>query len=466
MSIQALKQKNYLYEPQEHASGLHGGRALPRSKVSVGFKKQVGKRWSEVSINIDELEDYCRRLKDVDDVYIAQNPVWGWRGIHNLAGLNACFSDLDLYNKPEFQNYSPEALADKVRFHLDDLNIPEPTTIIYSGRGLQCVWLFDKVVSRKALPRWKAAQEYLCKALQAFSADKMAIDGARVLRLYGTRHSFNGELVRPLTGADLKTTYDFEDFLNQVFPMSINEWNAHIINMQAEREKKIAGKLRHDDVVEFFKNSNLKQSTAQDLWSARYDDLQWLAEHRSMPLFADHRDRLGLAGRANAFMLLMGVGMSYMAPPAKMRREMALAGKAMFGWKEAETKSALSSAYSRAAKAAKGERLETVTYFANGKEITLHNVDPRYRFKNSTIIDMLDISDDEMRNLATIISKDEKLRRKREKARFERGSNEKKLGREYMIQAAKEMAADGKSQAEIGAFFGKSQQTIGKWLKK
>lgn len=465
MSQPALEQKNYLYEPQDHAAALHGDRALPRTKISIGFKYQTGKRWDEHAIKIEELQTYCEGLKDGVDVYIAQNPVWGWRGIHNLAGLNACFADLDLYNKPEFQNYSPEALASQVRFHLDDLNIPEPTTIIYSGRGLQCVWLFDKVITRKALPRWNAAQKYLCKALQHFCADPRAIDGARVLRLYGTRHSFNGEVVRPLTGGDFKNTYDFEFFINEVFPMSHDEWKAHVVNLQTEREKKLAGKLKASEVEAFFARSNLRYSSAADLWTARYYDIKKLMEIRSMPLFSEHRDRMDFGGFASAAMFLMGSGMTYMAPPAAMRREMSLAGKAMFGWNERDTKSTLSKVYKTGIAAAKGERVEKVVYTVEGNECVRLNFDPRYRFKNSTIIEMLKIKKEEMRQLSTIIDRDEKLRRKREKARLERGSYEKKAGKQFMIQAAKDMAAEGKSQAEIAEFFGKNQSTVSRWIK-
>ena len=58
------------------------------------------------------------------------------------------------------------------------------------------------------------------------------------------------------------------------------------------------------------------------------------------------------------------------------------------GWPEHETKSRLSSVFSRAEAAARGERIE----YLGGHR------DPRYRYNDSTLVEMLAITEDEMRS--------------------------------------------------------------------
>ncbi|EPB8220930.1 hypothetical protein M3X99_15130 (plasmid) [Clostridium perfringens] len=53
--------------------------------------------------------------------------------------------------------------------------VPIPNYVIDSGRRMYLIWLINTVPS-KALPLWKAIQDYLYKQLKDFGADRQALD--------------------------------------------------------------------------------------------------------------------------------------------------------------------------------------------------------------------------------------------------------------------------------------------------
>ncbi|MFU7518139.1 DNA-binding response regulator, partial [Clostridium sp. HCS.1] len=69
-----------------------------------------------------------------------------------------------------------------------------PNLIVDSGRGLYLIWLINSVPG-KALPLWKAVEEYLYSVLKRFGDDRQALDPTRVLRVPGSINSKSGTYV-------------------------------------------------------------------------------------------------------------------------------------------------------------------------------------------------------------------------------------------------------------------------------
>ena len=128
------------------------------------------------------------------------------------------------------------------------------------------------------------------------------------------------------------------------------------------------------------------------LWELRLAELQRLRAHRWLGTLPD--------GQRDAWMLLAGVATSYLVPGPMVRREIvALADEVTGGhWRERETLSRMSAVIARAEQAARGEKVEY-----RGRL-----VDPRYRFRTSTIVEALDITESEMRacGLRHLVSSD------------------------------------------------------------
>ncbi|MFN9708317.1 MAG: helix-turn-helix domain-containing protein, partial [Burkholderiales bacterium] len=87
-------------------------------------------------------------------------------------------------------------------------------------------------------------------------------------------------------------------------------------------------------------------------------------------------------------------------------------------------------------------------------------VDPRYRFKNSTLIDWLSISSKEMTQLRTIVSPDERRNRDRARKEAERRSAGRLLRTDYE-KAAQQKAEIARALRDQGHSLGEIAQRLG-----
>jgi len=119
------------------------------------------------------------------------------RCIENVTFIGAAYVDLDTYNtsyagKP-FSEVWPAIQAQYP-------SLPVPTIAGSSGRGIQLVWCFKQGKPKHFHPHWQVIEDTLVTALTEYGADPKAKDLARVLRL---SHSYNK---KSGTRADLKQT--------------------------------------------------------------------------------------------------------------------------------------------------------------------------------------------------------------------------------------------------------------------
>ena len=83
------------------------------------------------------------------------------RRVVNLLRIGLLFADLDTYKMPWAQGRKPEELAAAITYFCQSEGIPQPSIMVYSGRGIQAKWLLERPVPRQALPRWNACQTHL-----------------------------------------------------------------------------------------------------------------------------------------------------------------------------------------------------------------------------------------------------------------------------------------------------------------
>lgn len=131
------------------------------------------------------------------DVYVSQATFESpCRRVVNLKEIQVAFLDIDSYKLAWGQHRTPEEMAQSFVSICDMESIPRPSLIVFSGRGLQAKWLFEKPIPRQALPRWNALERVLVEKLQQYGADSQARDASRVLRLVNTYNSKSGEKCR------------------------------------------------------------------------------------------------------------------------------------------------------------------------------------------------------------------------------------------------------------------------------
>lgn len=418
--------------PADHARILH-----PSPKGRAGATLAVvGEKWTERFVPLQDLPQYAASLAGTQDAYLSQQAFYGWRRISKLANLGACYVDLDFYNTP-YARFSPDVLAIEVLRHIDDLNIPYPSYVLSTGRGLVVVWLLEQT-NRRACPRWMAVQRHLFQALTSFGADRAALDAARVFRISGSINSKSETFVRPvwMSSPSDPVRYAFDEFADEVLPTprrQIEEKRAKLLVLQDERERRRGAAPA----------TKLTQGT---LWATRLDDLQRLLRHRWFGALPP--------GQRDHWLFLAINAMSWLAPPAALRREGYALAKEVGGWSEREADQRMMTIFRRAEAAARGETIEW-----QGNKI-----DPRYRFRTSTIIEWLNITDEEMRaaGLRSIVSDDVRREIDRERKRQDRGSDQKAQERAKRDWEILKMATAGYPQTEIAAAFGVSRRHVGR----
>ena len=155
-------------------------------------------------------------LKDLDmrdeNIYITLNTFYKpCRRLENIKELNTLFIDLDYYKTGKTRN---QVLMDLEKNYFNQ-SIPIPNYVIDSGRGRYLIWIKNAEPS-KALPLWKAVQEYLYNQLKCFGADRQALDATRILRVPGSINSKSKTVVNILD--EYEYIYDLREIQNEFLP--------------------------------------------------------------------------------------------------------------------------------------------------------------------------------------------------------------------------------------------------------
>jgi hypothetical protein len=429
--------RSHIATPREHGAALHHHRRDVGDHHRLGhiaLAQVVGGRWNEQAYTVRELPDVLPTLAGQDDVYLTANRFWGWRRISRLAHMAALYADLDFYKRPELSGMHPLGILEDAIVALERARMPMPTVAIATGRGLVLYWIHTPV-PRAALPRWNACQRELWRVLQPFGADAGARDAARVLRLVGTRNSKTGAIVEAITPN--WDVWDFEDLAVEILPLD----RGNLADIRIQRAARRPSKS-HRTTPEGF--------TAGTLWEARLSDLQAL---RRIRWFGELPP-----GQRDPWMFVAGVGMSWLAHPQVLRRELFALSREVASWADREAKARMHAIFKRAHMAARGVAVEW-----GGVQ-----VDPRYRFRNETVIEWLEINPEEERQMATIISDDERRRRDRERKEQERRRAGMANRAERTAQRRAEayrLHVQGLTQAAIAQRLGISQQAVSLLLK-
>ena len=154
------------------------------------------------------LSEYYRRdqllgqyFADKEDTYVSLNSFHNSKESHKperkvscVKRLNALYVDIDCYKEGMRNDVVLKDLEERVF----GSEIPYPTFVIDSGRGLYLIWKFRKSEDKNALPRWTRTQDYLINAFERYGADSACRDAARVFRVPNTINTKSGTRVKIL----------------------------------------------------------------------------------------------------------------------------------------------------------------------------------------------------------------------------------------------------------------------------
>ena len=352
----------------------------------------VGKDKKQEAYRLTDMPRVLGMLDASRDTWLSQAEFFKPnRRVVNLARIGLLFADLDTYRQEWAHGRTLEQIADAVLYHCHDEGIPTPSILVFSGRGIQAKWLLDGTLPRRALPRWNACQRYLVDRLAGLGADPAAKDASRVLRLVNTVNTKSGEVCRVAhvkNGPDGEPIrYPFEYLAETLLPVA--RWDI-------EQQRRDRAERRQLKLLPGGQTGNLRPLNGRQLAWDRLEDLRRLAELRGGVKEGERMQHL--FWRLN-FLLLSGATNS-----AQMYHEAAaLANELDASWNYRSKE--LMTLYAKAKQYKAGEKVEF-----GGKLFS-----PLYTPKNDTLINLFQITDDEQRQLRTIISNEMAKERDRER---------------------------------------------------
>ena len=328
-----------------------------------------------------------------EDVYYSQNTFYKpQRRIDTIRQLRTLYVDLDVYNL----GMTPEWVLGKLEFETFGQALPEPNMVIFSGRGLVLIWNIEPI-PYEAMPLWRAVETYFVKQLKEVGADTKATDPARIFRLAGTINSKNNALVQTEYRHDYR--YDIHQLQYDYLPE---------LSPQRLAAKK---KGRKTNIVRMF--------NIYTLHLARARDLAKLVELR-------HGDINNC--RETLLFLYRYFTCCFTDDPTKALEDtLSLNGEFVDPLPDREVEGATKSAekaWKAKSDAKANEMAKKLGYKGAG-----------YNLPNSKIIEWLDITPEEQRQLSSIVGPQEKRRRNRMQKEQWRRSQGMKPRAEYLSEA-------------------------------
>lgn len=444
---------------EEYINAIHPKVPGKKRQGRVAFMHRIGDGEDgkgEWSTTYCPTEDAVERAKaflsagNGKDRFISMATFKKRRSTSEICTIENAYLDLD-YHKTSFWHRSAESVANNVIAELKAASKPLPSFILSTGRGLLCVWLHE-MLGAKVLPRWSALQKELHKPLKRYNPDVGACDAARVFRLVGSINSKADDSRNrvQLVWGDPKNLYRYK--FNDLADGWLPEKKAKLISFAAERAKEKTGKP---------KKHRRPDGLAMGLWGTRMEDIEKLIKHR------DPTGQVA-TGMQDKFLFVYACALAHTTHPEVILPLMRQKASQWSGgtWTESATDCAMGTAYRRAVKALAGETDEF-----NGNE-----VDIRYRFKSSTIIDWLDISEEEMRDagLRDLCSADIKAERSAERSRAWRiqtkgqktSRQDQRAERLLIGRQAIALRDEGKSFTDICAELDRSRAYISDAIKE
>lgn len=365
------------------------------------------------------------------NTWISQAEFFTWtRRLVHFKRVGLAWVDVDTYKIPALQTRTPDQLLSILLTTCENVGVPEPSLVVFSGRGLQVKWLFDCALPRPALPRWNLVQRELCLRLEKIGGDPKACDGSRVLRLVDTVNTTSGAVVKVIHSP--LHTYNFDKLADSMLPLTraelqeLRERRQHAEEHDGLVLQDVKGRLDRANaskptghLVSTHSKGNLRPFVPSQLAWDRLNDLDKLAELRGFSHGAPdgHRDTFVFLGSTFLAQAIVHV-------PRFSLEVNALAEKYAPRWSKDRVRQCTSGVVDRMRRFLAGERVEF-----NGR-----TCDPRYTFNNTTLLDWLEITPAEEQEMTTLISKPEKARRHADTERNRRRSEGALTRAEYIAK--------------------------------
>lgn len=334
----------------------------------------------------ETLKNKIEKYVGKENYYISQNTFYkNSRKIEDIKRLCALYSDIDCYKV----GMSKESVLWHLEQDIFNREIPIPSLIIDSGRGIYLIWLI-RPVPMKAIPLWRYTQDYFYSVLQDFGADSASRDAARILRLAGSLNSSTGSMVKIL------------EVNNYIY--TINEIQEDYLPKPKPLPKK--GKKKKTKVSPIINIYNLHFQRFQDLKTLVQLRDGYMPKMREISCFLYRYWQccfISDTDQALEETLEFNKLLKYPLKEKEVIQATQSAEKAYEDWLTGKPKS----------------------FYKRGG----------YNYKNNSLIELLKITTEEEKHMSTIISTKEKYDRKNKKRKEDRRNEQGYTNREIQKQA-------------------------------
>ena len=418
------------------------------------------KYWKE-SFFYDEKHriHYLNTLKEQEiDVYGSVNEFsMAKRSEATIVKLNKLMCDLDCHEG----GFNEWVTLEVLRADFFGSQVPYPSEVVNSGRGLHLYWYLEDE-GRESLAKWKTVQQIILNSLAPISeqtscnVDFKCIDPARVLRVEGTWNTKSKSPCRLIEKTNL--TYTLDDILECFYGVNLDDlkpFNSNPNKDTGNDKKTLTGAKNALNERGEWKDLKVKRTNgivsvfnAYSLLTCRATDFRKLLELRGGDMEGMRDDFL----TKYAWTII-----SKKDDLEKLERELhGINSLFKNPLKDKEVSYKAQYIFNKFNKEViKGADTSQFTEF------------DRYWYRNTTIIRDLNITMDEQRHMLTIISKEEKNRRKSEREkkarRNENGLTKREQDKADNIAKVQECKARGVSQSATKEETGLSLGSVRKY---
>lgn len=388
------------------------------AKIAICLKgEQYKNGFEQKTYEVQDLEKSLELYRDAENCYITSNQFSYGRSEKKLCNLVMLSCDLDTYKTEKYKDTTHEKLINDVKTVCLSNGLPFPT-FMYSGNGYYLKWIFTQKqpvfqLSKKNqkgkyrtplnVQQWKIAQRVINKIFEEFGSDTKALDVARLLRLCGTINGKTGKRAELLEVHE-NQSFDYmlqvlekhttQDDIDKVMGVKKEPKPRALKEVQPVIKKAMSLPVANEEKQK--PSVNFIAKNTRSLAKARYEDLLKLIEMRGDV----EGERINFTFWICNFMSITG-RMNF----SEFREQAEKIGQKVFkdkNWRFTD----LSTLENRV----RQYNLETSINAIRPNEYI-----PLYTPRNSYLINVFNITEEEQKHLKTIISDDEKRRRDREK---------------------------------------------------
>ncbi|MCB2289445.1 DNA-binding response regulator [Clostridium sp. CS001] len=431
--------------------------------ITIALKKD--NTWRQHHYKVDELKENIDKVISIDNanIYLSPNSFYKpTRRIENIRKLNSLFIDLDYYTLEEYKGLTADQIIWLLEKDYFKRSVPPPSFIVISGQGMVIYWLINPV-PHMALSLWNATQKFFLQRLKEIGADAKSIDAARVSRLSGTINQKNGQAAKILVFNEER--YDLRDIQENYLP----ELNGYVKNPGVKKPGK------KSKVVKLYNLYSLHHARLMDLVELQTFRKGYCRDEKGNLVEKGQRELMCFLYRywaccfssdlnkALEDTLEFNKGFICSLPESEVRSQTNQAEKAYKAWME--------NVFENKEKEDVVEQLKIEIGQGYDKKKNRSGYKYKgYNYKNTTLIGLLNILEEEMRHLKTIINKNEIKRRNNNshkvKRRDEEGLTKRQLEKLENIREVKELKDKGLSQNEIARMLNIGISTVKRYYKE